>query len=57
MCTVKGLWDEKLLSILQCLWFIVGAILHLGQMEYEAGDKGYARVKDRSLLARISKVI
>lgn len=40
---------------LQCLWFIVGAVLHLGQMEYISGDKG-AEIKDLELLDKMAKV-
>ena len=60
---VKGRHDKKhkmtktpSMCMLQCLWFIVGAILHLGEVGYDQGEDGYAKVKDANLLKKISKV-
>lgn len=41
---------------LQSLWHIVGSIIHLGNLEYEAGSEGHARFKNPKLIKTIAKV-
>ena len=57
---VKGSHTYKLtpflLCDLQCLWHIVAAVLQFGQVEYETGEEGHAKIRNRNLLSKISKV-
>ena len=41
---------------LQSLWHIVGSIIHLGNLEYDAGSDGHARFKNPKLIKTIAKV-
>ena len=52
-------WRERLTLAflsLQSLWHIVGSIIHLGNLEYEAGSEGHARFKNPKLIKTIAKV-
>jgi len=40
----------------QCVWYIVAAVLELGQVEYEPKHDGNARIKNYDLIQKLSKV-
>ena len=48
--------ETHLTPSLQSLWHIVGSIIHLGNLEYEAGSEGHARFKNPKLIKTIAKV-
>ena len=43
-------------SLLQCLWSIVAATLHLGNMNYQEDGQSHAQIQDSTLTDTIAKV-